>query len=107
MIDPYKVLGVTYDASDEEIKTSFRKLVKETHPDLNGNDTKLTDKFIEIAEAYTILSDQEQKERYDLFNKKKKQKQDENDCSYENSHSERDVASEIKYYINLLMFEIN
>lgn len=50
--DPYKVLGVSRDASDEEIKKAYRELAKKYHPDLNPNDPEAAKKMAEITEAY-------------------------------------------------------
>lgn len=65
VINPYTVLGVEKNASLIEIKRAFRRLAKETHPDLNGNDPMLVKRFHEVTEAYAILSDPKQKSIYD------------------------------------------
>ena len=66
--DPYKVLGVSPDASDEEIKRAYRKLAKKYHPDLNPDDKEGAEaKFKEATEAYEILSDADKKQKYDQF----------------------------------------
>lgn len=54
--DPYKVLGVSESASQEEIKSAYRKMAKMYHPDLHPNDPKATEKMNEINEAYDMLS---------------------------------------------------
>ena len=56
MTDPYKVLGVTPGASDEEIKKAYRTLAKKYHPDLHPNDPAASAKMNEINAAYDILS---------------------------------------------------
>lgn len=53
--DPYKVLGVSPDASEEEITKAYRKLAKKYHPDLNPGDTEAEKRMIEINEAYDII----------------------------------------------------
>ncbi|MDT8715309.1 molecular chaperone DnaJ [Clostridium sp. 19966] len=65
--DYYEVLGVSRDASDDDIKKAFRKLAIKYHPDKNKGDKEAEDKFKEINEAYQILSDPEKKSRYDQY----------------------------------------
>lgn len=68
--DYYETLGVDRNASDEEIKKAYRKLARQYHPDLQtGEQQKKTSEehFKEINEAYEVLSDQEQRKRYDMF----------------------------------------
>jgi curved DNA-binding protein len=63
--DYYKVLGVERNATEDEIKRSYRKLALEHHPDRNPGNNSAEDKFKEINEAYQVLSDPEKKGRYD------------------------------------------
>jgi molecular chaperone DnaJ len=63
--DFYKVLGVAKDASDSEIKKVYRKLARQYHPDSNPGDAKAEAKFKEISEAFSVLSDAEQRKEYD------------------------------------------
>ena len=66
--DYYEVLGVARTASDEEIKKAFRKLARKYHPDVNRDDPKTAEaKFKEINEAYEVLSNQENRAKYDQF----------------------------------------
>jgi molecular chaperone DnaJ len=65
--DPYEVLGVARDADDAEIKSAFRRLARELHPDVNKHDPEAEDKFKEAAEAYEILSDAERRATYDRY----------------------------------------
>lgn len=67
MRDLYELLGVSRDASDDDIKRSFRRLAREYHPDRNSGDPQAEEQFKEIANAYKILSDPEQRARYDRF----------------------------------------
>ena len=55
--DPYQVLGVQREASQEEIQKAYRKLAKKLHPDLNPGDKKAEEKFKEVSAAYALLSD--------------------------------------------------
>src|SRR5215208_5440619 len=63
--DLYKVLGVTREASQEEIRRSYRKLAREHHPDANRDDPKAEERFKEIQHAYEILSNPEKRRQYD------------------------------------------
>ena len=65
--DYYNILGVDKNASESEIKKSYRKLSKEYHPDLNPNNKEAEEKFKDIAEAYSVLSDPEKRSNYDRF----------------------------------------
>ena len=65
--DPYEVLRLPRDASDQEIKKSFRQLARELHPDVNAHDPDAEEKFKEAAEAYEILSDAERRATYDRY----------------------------------------
>ncbi|MDD6190136.1 MAG: molecular chaperone DnaJ [Firmicutes bacterium] len=65
--DFYEVLGLSKGASDDEIKRAFRKLAMKYHPDKNPGDKEAEEKFKEINEAYAVLSDPEQKSKYDRF----------------------------------------
>jgi curved DNA-binding protein len=62
--DYYEVLGVPRDASSEEIRSAYRRLARENHPDVN-KDPSAGERFSEIAEAYEVLRDPEKRERYD------------------------------------------
>src|SRR5215213_1972431 len=65
--DYYEVLGVSRGANEAEIKTAYRKLAVRYHPDKNPGDAEAEDKFKEAAEAYSVLSDADQRARYDRF----------------------------------------
>ena len=61
--DYYTTLGVNKDASQDEIKSNYRKLAKEYHPDAtqNHDDTK----FKELSEAYSVVGDEQERQKYD------------------------------------------
>ncbi len=63
--DFYKILGVSKDVSEAELKKVYRKLARQFHPDSNSGDAKAESRFKEISEAYSVLSDAEQRKEYD------------------------------------------
>lgn len=65
MRDPYEVLGVKRDASQEQIKRSYRQLAKKLHPDLNPGNAEAAAKFKDVSAAYDLLSDPEKRARFD------------------------------------------
>jgi DnaJ-class molecular chaperone len=65
MADPYSTLGVARGASDAEIKSAYRKLAKELHPDRNTDNPRAADRFAEATNAYDLLSDKDKRARFD------------------------------------------
>ena len=65
MNDPYQILGLKPGASDAEVKSAYRKLAKELHPDVNPGDTIVEQRFKEISAAYSMLSNKDTKAQYD------------------------------------------
>ena len=65
MSDPYRTLGVARTASEKEIKSAYRKLAKEFHPDRNKDNPKAAEKFSAATKAYDLLSDKDTRAQYD------------------------------------------
>jgi DnaJ-class molecular chaperone len=65
MADPYSILGVAKSASEAEIKSAYRKLAKQLHPDKNKDNPKASEKFSEAAKAYDLLSDKTKRAQFD------------------------------------------
>ena len=65
--DYYEILGVDRSADEKQLKSSYRKLAKQYHPDLNPDDKAAEESFKEISEAYEVLSDADKRARYDRF----------------------------------------
>jgi len=65
--DYYEILGVSRDVESAGLKSAYRRLALQYHPDRNPNDPEAAEKFKEASEAYAVLSDPEKRERYDRF----------------------------------------
>ncbi|MFM5953650.1 MAG: DnaJ C-terminal domain-containing protein [Novosphingobium sp.] len=65
MADPYTILGVARGASEKDIKSAYRKLAKELHPDRNKDNPKAAERFSEVTRAYDLLSDKDKRARFD------------------------------------------
>ncbi len=65
--DYYEVLGVPREAGEADLKSAYRKLAHQFHPDKNPGDKKAEEKFKEVSEAYAVLSDAEKRAQYDRF----------------------------------------
>jgi curved DNA-binding protein CbpA len=63
--DPYKALGLSRDASQDDIQQAHRKLVREYHPDANPEDPRAEERFKEVQQAYEVLSDEKKRREYD------------------------------------------
>ena len=104
-IDYYKVLGIAKKASESDIKKAYRKLARKFHPDLNPNDAEAEKKFKQINEANEVLSNAENRKKYDeygkdwqhaeAFEKQKKARQQDNNFggyTYSGGQSEEDFS---------------
>ncbi len=67
MADYYKILGVSKDASEKEIKQAFRRLARQLHPDINPGDKQAEARFKRINEAHAVLSDPDKRQKYDRY----------------------------------------
>ncbi len=67
MSNYYEVLGVAKNASEKEIRQAYRRLAREYHPDVNKTDAAAEEKFKEVNEAYSVLSDEESRKKYDRY----------------------------------------
>ncbi len=65
MTDPYSTLGVSKGADEKAIKTAYRKLAKELHPDKNADNPKATERFSKVTQAYDLLSDKQKRAAFD------------------------------------------
>jgi DnaJ-class molecular chaperone len=63
--DPYSTLGVSRTASEKDIKSAYRKLAKELHPDRNKDNAKAAERFTDVTRAYDLLSDKDKRARFD------------------------------------------
>jgi DnaJ-class molecular chaperone len=65
MADPYATLGVARNASEKDIKSAYRKLAKELHPDRNKDNPKAAERFSDVTRAYDLLSDADKRAKFD------------------------------------------
>ncbi|MBR4893213.1 MAG: molecular chaperone DnaJ [Clostridia bacterium] len=65
--DYYEVLGISKGATPEEIKKAYRQMAKKYHPDVNPDNKEAQDKFVEVNEAYEVLSDPDKRSKYDTY----------------------------------------
>ena len=65
MADPYATLGVSRSATEKDIKSAYRKLAKELHPDRNKDNPKAAERFSQVTQAYDLLSDKDKRARFD------------------------------------------
>ncbi|MGD9665128.1 MAG: DnaJ domain-containing protein, partial [Novosphingobium sp.] len=65
MANPYATLGVDRNASEKDIKSAYRKLAKELHPDRNKDNPRAAERFSDVTRAYDLLSDKEKRGQFD------------------------------------------
>lgn len=65
MADPYSILGIARGASEQDIKSAYRKLAKQLHPDANKDNPGAADRFSQVTQAYDLLSDKDKRAKYD------------------------------------------
>ncbi|WP_339838313.1 J domain-containing protein [uncultured Flavobacterium sp.] len=102
-IDYYKVLGISKNATADEIKKAYRKLARKLHPDINPNDKEAQVKFQQLNEANEVLSNPEKRKKYDKYGKdwengeeyeKYKQQRQHSNASQQQSYSSNDFSGE-------------
>ena len=104
MNNPYEILGVPQNATEEDIKKAYRKIAKATHPDLNGGDTSKTEAFTQATEAYRFLLDKNLRAQYDYYSSTS---QDTAYQAYENyAEQNRDEAEDYEEFIRNMVSEI-
>lgn len=106
MRNPYKILEIPMTASEHDIKSAFRRLAKVTHPDLNGGNQILTERFRNVSEAYAFLSDPIKKYNYDSRIKSYPEEQLSDYYTSEYSDDIKASALDIEYYIHLLYEQV-
>ena len=65
MADPYSILGIARGASEQDIKSAYRKLAKQLHPDANKDNPGAADRFSQVTQAYDLLSDKDKRAKFD------------------------------------------
>ena len=106
-MDYYRILGVSEQASAEQIKQAYRQLAKRYHPDRNPNNLKAEEKFKDIAAAYEVLSNVDKRKEYDL----KRQKAVGNSMPKGKSHSDKtdinmaDLTKDMEKYFGFSVYK--
>jgi DnaJ-class molecular chaperone len=106
-IDYFKILGVTIESPEAEIKIAYRKLSKKFHPDVNNNDKYFEERFKEIQEAYEVLTDKRRRDEYILTHRRFYQKKNlilKKNQLMQNSQTEKVSIKIVK--INIMILDI-
>lgn len=93
-IDYYKILGLSKDASNQEIKNAYRKLARKYHPDVNPNNKEAEQKFKELNEANEVLSDPNKRKQYDAYGKDWKHAKEFERAKQQRKQRQRSTASD-------------
>ena len=91
----YKLLGISEQADDSEIKSAYRKLALKYHPDRNSGDKFAEEKFKQVTEAYRVLSDEKKRAEYDLGRSPSQQESAASSASYRNKHVNFDEVFDV------------
>ena len=97
-IDYYKTLGITKSATEADIKKAYRKLARKYHPDLNPNDKEAEKKFKEINEANEVLSDSENRKKYDEYGKDWKHAEEFKKANQQQRARPRQLAASVRQW---------
>jgi len=95
--DYFKILGISRNATDKEIKSAFRKLAKKFHPDLHPHDEKVESEFKEINEAYEILSDKEKKKSYEHYLNYGFKRRERNSRDFERKNNDKTIDEYLNF----------
>ncbi len=102
----YEVLGVSQDASNDEIKRAYHKIVRETHPDMNNGSRHREEEFVMATEAYTVLSNPKTRMEYDNGRVEEASEQEFNNAFNEINYSVRIFLHKLSEYQDAARFAL-